>query len=279
MSSGVSDLKLSPQAFAILSALIEETAGLSYGLTDKEIFESKVCTRALEAGFESVLDYYYFLRYDAGARAELDALIEALVVHETFFFRELEPLRVMVEQFVLPLTARGMRPRIWCAASSTGEEPLTVAMLLSDAGVFDQVELIASDISASVLARARNGRYSPRTLRRGPIPAFAAPFMSATEQGVTVSAALRDAVRWRQLNLTNADQVRSVGTVDVILCRNVLIYFRDEVACRVVDGLTQQLRPGGALFVGVSESLMRFGTALACEEHGGAFVYRKPAAP
>jgi chemotaxis protein methyltransferase CheR len=275
----MSELRLTPQAFSILSALIEEAAGLCYTLADKEIFESKVCARAADAGFESVLDYYYFLRYDQNARAELDALIQALVVHETFFFRELEPLRVMVERFVLPLVATGAHPRIWCAASSSGEEPLTVAMLLSDAGVFDRVDLMASDISADVLERARKGQYSPRTLRRMPIPAFAMPFMTLTEQGVSVSAKLREAVQWRKLNLTNPHDVQSVGLVDVILCRNVLIYFRDEVAYRVVDHLTQRLRPGGALLVGVSESLMRFGTALACEEHGGTFVYRKPSQP
>jgi chemotaxis protein methyltransferase CheR len=271
----MSELRLTPQAFAILSALVEETSGLSYTLADKEIFESKVCARALDAGFESVLDYYYFLRYDQGARAELDALIEALVVHETFFFRELQPLRVMVGQFVLPLIKSGGRPRIWCAASSTGEEPLTIAMLLAAEGVLDKVELIASDISARVLARARKGEYSPRTLRRAPIPPFATPFMQVSDQGVSVSASLREAVQWRRLNLTNREHVQSVGKVDVILCRNVLIYFRDEVAHRVVEHLTQQLVPGGVLFVGVSESLMRFGTALHCEEHSGAFTYRK----
>ena len=225
---------LSPQVFSILSSLIEEQAGLSYTLADKEIFESKVCARAAEAGFESSLDYYYFLRYDDNARAELDALIETLVVHETYFFRELEPLRVMVSRFVAPLVAAGRRARIWCAASSSGEEPLTVAMLLADAGWLERVELIASDISASVLARARAGQFAARTLRRAPMPAFAQRFVTAEDSGVNVAPELRAAIEWRQLNLTNQAQVETVGEVDVMLCRNVLIYFRDEVARRVV---------------------------------------------
>ena len=82
----------------------------------------------------SLLDYYYFLRYDDDGKVELERLVEALLVHETYFFRELEPLQVLVEHFVEPLVKQGMRPRIWCAACATGEEPLTLAMLLASAG-------------------------------------------------------------------------------------------------------------------------------------------------
>ncbi len=272
--SSMSDLRLTPQLFSILSGLVEETAGLSYTLADKDIFESKVSTRAADAGFESLLDYYYFLRYDAAAKAELNALIEALVVHETYFFRELEPLRVMVTNFIAPQVAQGKRPRIWCAASSTGEEPLTLAMLLADAGLLERVEIIASDVSASVLERARAGQYGPRTIRRVATPAFAHRWLTVSGTSVSVAPALRARIDWRQLNLTSQPDVASVEDVDIILCRNVLIYFRDEVAIRVVQGLTAQLREGGRLIVGVSESLMRFGTSLECEEHGGVFTYR-----
>lgn len=278
MSGPLTEARLSPTVFSILSSLVEEHAGLCYTPADREIFESKVCARAAEAGFETALDYYYFLRYDDKGRAELQALIEALVVHETFFFRELEPLRVMVSHFVEPLVARGERPRIWCAASSTGEEPLTVAMLLAGAKLLSGVDLIASDVSATVLARARRAQYAPRTLRRVPIPAFAKNYVADTAEGVYVAPELRSAIDWRQINLMNAAEVEAIGEVDVILCRNVLIYFRDGLARRVVDALAARLRPGGALFVGVSESITRLGTALACEEHGGAFVYRKQAA-
>ncbi len=267
--------QLSPQVFSILSALIEEHAGLSYTLADKEIFESKVCSRAAEAGFDSPLDYYYFLRYDDTTRAELDLLTEALVVHETYFFRELAPLRIAMSHFVAPIVEEGRRARVWCAASSSGEEPLTMAMLLADAGILDRVELVASDISASVLARARAGKFAPRTLRRGPIPSFAERFVAQDEKSVRVAPELSAAILWRQLNLMDRAQIDSVGEVDVILCRNVLIYFRDEIATRVVQQLSAQLRPGGILLVGVSESLMRFRTSLVCEEHGGVFVYRR----
>ena len=145
-------LPLSPQVFAILSALIEERTGLHYDMHECELLADRVSPRAVERGFESLLDYYYFLRYDPGAGAELTLLVEALVVNETyFFFREVPALKVLVEDFVPKLIAQGARPRIWCAACATGEEPLTLAMLLDQAGLLDQVTLVASDISHRAL--------------------------------------------------------------------------------------------------------------------------------
>jgi chemotaxis protein methyltransferase CheR len=92
-----------------------------------------------------------------------------------------------------------------------------------------------------------------------------------------VTPALGEAVRWRQVNLQSREQVAAVGPADVVLCRNVLIYFSEATAVRVVGRLSDLLVPGGVLVVGVSESLLRFGTNLSCEEHGNVFHYRKPA--
>src|SRR4029077_18791643 len=99
-------LPLLPQVFTILAALIEERAGLHYRIEDLEILRDKVSTRAEQLGFESLLDYYYYLRYDANGVAELDALIEQLVVHETYFFRELDQLQVLARHLLPGLLAR-----------------------------------------------------------------------------------------------------------------------------------------------------------------------------
>jgi chemotaxis protein methyltransferase CheR len=272
----VSELPLSPQVFSILNGLVEEAAGLSCSLSELEIFGSKVSARAIEAGFESLLDYYYYLRYDEAGRLELERLIEQLVVHETFFFRELEPLKVLVERCVKPLVARGQRVRIWSAACATGEEPLTLAMVLADAGLLPHVDLIASDVSARVLERAKAADYGVRTLRRLPMPAFAQPYLTVKDNRVSVSSELMSAIDWRRVNLIERASVEAVGEVDVIVCRNVLIYFREERVRQVVEALGAQLKPEGVLLIGVSESLMRLGTGLSCEELSGVFFYRKP---
>lgn len=270
-------LSLSPSLFSLLSAMIEARAGLHYGVADRELFAEKVSARALEQGFESLLDYYYFLRYDPGGDAELGQLIEVLTVNETYFFRELDQLQWLVDELLAPRCAAGLRPRLWSAACASGEEPLTVAMLLADRGIVDQVQIVASDLSERALARARRGVYPLRSLRQRR-PALAARYLHPDEGRLVVAPELAAGIDWRRVNLVDDAEVAALGRFDVVLCRNVLIYFSDETARGVIGRLTRALRPGGALLIGISESLLRLGTALACEEHGGVFVYR-PVAP
>ncbi len=262
--------------FAILSALVQERAGLHYGSGTEDLFLERVSVRSQDVGFESLLDYYYFLKYDASGAEELDRLVDGLVVNETFFFRELEPLRVLVTELVEPLVRRGERPRIWSAACATGEEPLTLAMLLADAGLLDSVDLIASDISTRALDRARNGNHSKRSLRDVPDDGLTARWIRGEDGRPLVAPRLRAAVDWRRINLCDAAAVRAVGRCNVVLCRNALIYFDDATVVRVVDSISSVLVPGGALFVGISESLLRFATSLQCEERKRVFFYRKP---
>jgi chemotaxis protein methyltransferase CheR len=269
---------VTPATLAVLAAHVEDRAGLHYGVLDREILAEKAGARALEAGFESLLDYYYYLRYDPQGDAELERLVEALVVGETYFFRELAPVSLVADQLVPALLRQGSRPRIWSAACATGEEPLTLAMLLDARGLLDAVDLVASDISARALARAAAGRYGTRSIRDGAPPELVERYLrKEPDGGYTVSRRLVAAVDWRRLNLLERERLAGVGRVDVVLCRNVLIYFAEGTVARVVNNLASALRPGGALLVGVSESLLRFGTTLDCEEHGNVFLYRKPA--
>jgi chemotaxis protein methyltransferase CheR len=271
----MTDLSMTPQVFAILSGLVEERLGLYYALADKPLFENKVSARVLELGFDSALDYYYYLRYDDANGTELDALSETLVVNETFFFREYDQLQAVLTRFVVPKIEAGVRPRIWCAACSTGEEPATIAIWLAERGLLNAVDLIASDISAAALAIARAGRYRSRSLRQIPKGVDPTRWIEVGEGTLQLNPRIRDTIQWRKLNLLESDAVQTIAPLDVVLCRNLLIYFRDDVVRRVVEQLTDRLKPGGVLLVGVSESLMRFGTRLACEEHEGVFVYRK----
>jgi chemotaxis protein methyltransferase CheR len=267
-------LPLSPRVFAILAPLIEERAGLHYSLEDLDLLADKVSTKALDAGFESLFDYYLYLRHDPAGKAALDALIEALLVHETYFFRDPLPLEVLADDTALAVRA-GRRPRIWCAACSTGEEPLTLAIMLHERGVLDGVSLLASDYSQRALDRARLSEHNLRSTRALPA-GIEGRYLEVVEGRPVVRSDIVAAVVWRRLNLVDAEAIAAQGTFDAILCRNVLIYFKDEVARRVVESLTRALVPGGRLVVGTSESLLRFGTALVCEERRGAFFYTRP---
>jgi chemotaxis protein methyltransferase CheR len=266
-------LPLTSPVFAILSGLIEERLGLFFAAHDSDVLAEKVSPRALERGFDSLLDYYYYLRYDPGADDEFERLAEALVVNETYIGRELDQLSALVGILVPRLLAERDRLRIWSAACSTGEEPFTLAGMLSDRTLLPRVELVASDISQRVLDFAQRGRFSGRSLRA--LPPAASGWFEPDGDAVTIKPELRGAVRFMQLNLSDRAAVRRMAKLDVIICRNVLIYFRDVTIKRVVESLVEALNPGGYLLIGASESLLRFGGGLGCEEHGGAFFYRK----
>ena len=264
----------SPQVLSIIAALVEERAGLHYRLSDQDLFADKLLARAQEAGFESLLDYYYFLRYDDHEAVEVQRLVEALVVHETYFFRELHSLEVAIDHFVVPVHAAGRRPRIWSAACATGEEPLSVAILLAERGILDACDLVASDVSEQALARARRGRYRTRSVRNDGLD-LAARHLVREGNEIVVPQRLIDAVELRQVNLCDRAEVAAQGDFDLVICRHVLIYFAEPTVGSVVDALADRLPIGGGLLVGISESLLRFSSRLVGEELRGAFVYRK----
>lgn len=265
---------LSPQLFAIFSQLIEEVCGAHYGPSNRDLLVTKLEAHALDLGYDNLLDYYYWLRYDDAGGLGLHKLVEAIQVHETYFFRELAPLVQLVDGHLTRTIRTRGRARVWSAACSTGEEPFTLAMLLDDRGLLDQVELVASDISATAVARATTGRHSKHALRDGHPRDLARRYLEADSDGVSVAPRIRAAVRFLTVNLLDGDAVRRLGRFDAIVCRNVLIYFGDDQSARVLARLAGSLEPEGVIAVGVSESLLRLGSALVCEERGGSFFYR-----
>lgn len=267
-------LELTPPIFALLSELVERSSGLHHGPNDRDDFGAKVAAHAAELGFDSLLDFYYRLRYDDPDGSELQRLNEVLLVHESYFFRELAPLEQLVDSYLRDAVAARGRARVWSAACATGEEPLTLAMLLDARGLLDRVEIIATDLSAAAIARARSGRHVKRSLRADP-PELARRHLDEGTSGISVSPRIQRAVQFRTLNLVDDFAIGALGTFDVILCRNALIYLSDDEVVRVVGRLGRALEPTGVLAVGVSESLLRFGTSLVCEERGSSFFYRR----
>jgi len=269
-------MAMSPPLFVLFSTLVEEAAGISYSAEDRELLATKIADHAIDLGYASLLDFYYRLRYDDRDGFELRRLIEMLLVHETYFFRELPPLVQLVDEHLVSICKQpGGRARVWSAGCATGEEPYTLAMLLDDRGVLDRVEIIATDYSSAALTRAESGRHGRRALRDGHPAQLAAKYLEPSGQGVIVAPKIRSHVRFERLNLIDGQAIANLGTFDAILCRNVLIYFGEARIVSVVERLAAALRPDGLLAVGVSESLMRFGTSLVCEERGGTFFYRR----
>lgn len=271
----MASLELSPAVFAILSALIEEQTGLHYGLLDREVLAERASTRAEELGIESLLDYYYYIRYDANGPSELRALTEVLVVRETYFFREWVAIEALVSEIIEPWCKSGRKLRVWSCACANGEEPLSLAMLLHSKGLLDRVQIVASDISERGLSSAKSGLFGPRSVRQAPRPDLVERYLVRRPNGWSVDRALISKIDWRCVNLMHREGREALGTFDVILMRNVIIYFSDQTIRGLLDGLAQQLSDDGVLLVGVSESLLRLGTVFTAEERAGAFFYRK----
>jgi len=264
----------SAQVIAILAALVEERVGLHYRQEERELLGDKLVTRAEDAGFESLLDYYYFLRYDDPDGAEMKRLIQALLVQETYLFRELRALEVAVEQAVMPVIRRGRKARIWSAACASGEETVSLAVLMAERGLLDRCEIIGSDVSEVALERARRGRYRSRSLRSEGLE-LAARWLQRDGDEIVVPQPLLDAVELRKVNLCVPAEVAAQGELDLLVCRHVLIYFSEPTVVAVVASLAERLREDATMIVGVSESLLRFSTRLVGEEVAGAFLYRR----
>lgn len=272
LSAEMSALTLPEPLFAIWKRLIEERTGIHYVAGDRAFFASKLETRVTDAGFESALDYYYFLRYDPASKSEFDALIDALVVNESYFFREAEPLTALCESVLRPLCESGKRPRVWCSACASGEEALTLAMMLDAMGLLSKVDIVATDIGLRILKRAKEGDYGPRSLRALPT-GVVGRWLEMEGGRARVLPRLRETIDWRQMNLLDDEAIRALGTFDAVLCRNVLIYFSDATVQRVVASLSWALKETAPLLLGASESILQLGTLLKFEERGGACFY------
>jgi chemotaxis protein methyltransferase CheR len=271
-------LSLPPSIFTILRDLIHERAGLFYEDDKRDILANKLSPRVIERGFDSFLDYYYLLKYDQAAADEWKHVLDALSVQETFFWREIDAVQALV-QVILPewqASQRGETLRIWSAACATGEEPLTIAMALEQAGWFERlsIELHASDASQAAIAAARRGIYRQRAFRNLP-PALHAQYFTETAGGWQVAPALQARVRWAIANITVPAEVASMATAQVIFCRNVFLYFSPDSIRRTVHSFGERMAAPGYLFTGVSESLLRLTDRFELREIGGAFVYVK----
>ncbi|MFO0619386.1 MAG: CheR family methyltransferase [Polyangiaceae bacterium] len=264
--------ELSPTTFAILAALVEDRLGVHYRPEDKPIFESKLGERLVARGFGSALDYYYALRYDDPEGTEWARLSEALLVGETYFFREMYALDAAMTAIIEPALAAhpGRRARILSAGCSTGEEPLSLAMMADARGIGGRVEIVGADANRDALTRAARGVFRERSMRALP-SGYARYFSPAAEPAGAhrIDEAILGRVDFRQVNLLDRARIASLGAFDLVLCRNVLIYFRDDNVVDVARSLARALAKDGRLLVGASESLLCYGTELRCEEREG----------
>lgn len=279
--TGAHPTTLSDAEFRLFTAHVRERAGLHFDETTRYLVESRIARRIDETDFGSFASYFYQLRHGEGAEEELARLIDLLTTHETYFFRERSQLEALVCEIVpelrLRADRRGEPVRIWSAGCASGEEPYSVVMLGLEAGLVPgrDFQVLATDISRSILARARTGLYREASFRDGDESMRSRYF--ARKDGVSkISDEVRRHVDFMHLNLVDDAKLALIGTMDVILCRNVIIYFDLATKRRVMQTFHDKLRPGGCLLLGHSESLANVTTLFELKHLKRDLVYRRP---
>jgi chemotaxis protein methyltransferase CheR len=275
MTATSTSIMLKEATFKQLRDFIYEKSGIFIPDSKKYFLENKLVRRIQEKNFNSFEDYLYLVRYNSNG-AELTTLFDLVTTNETFFFREPHQFDVLFN-YVLPeiAGAKGSNNfKLWSAASSTGEEPYTIVMMRAERKPDSRIDVYASDISDGVLASAMKGKYSSYSVRNIPEP-YLKKYFQASGQTFELTPTIRDAVKFANINLTDEKKMRSMSDMDVIFCRNVLIYFDDKAKQKAVSLLYNSLRPGGFLFTGSTESLHNVTRAFKPVIINKVIVYRR----
>lgn len=278
MAFDADSLGLNAGPIALLRDLVHDRLGVHYADDRLDSLADRLAPLVAERGFGSFLDYFYLLKYDPLSDDEWDRVMDTLSVGETYFWREIDQMHAIVSH-VLPVLARQASGPItfWSVPCASGEEPLTIAMLLDSAGWFDRaaIRIYAGDASPAALARARAGRYRQRAFRSLPASYHERYFQRCGEAWQVDPALQAKVCDWQQINLMDQRDLAKVGSAHVVFCRNVFIYFSDDGVRRVVNTLADAMPMPGYLCVGASESLLRVTDRFELQELAGAFVYVK----
>ncbi|HTU81840.1 MAG TPA: protein-glutamate O-methyltransferase CheR [Candidatus Acidoferrales bacterium] len=254
----MSTILISEPEFAALRDSIRGRFGIYYDDTKQFLLQSRLQTRLLKNRCDSFAAYQRFLTSSPQREEEWDELASVLSNNETYFFRERAQLDVLASECVDEAVRAGGKLRVWSSACASGEEPYTIAMMLLETKrlVPSNVTIRASDISPRALERARTGFYRELSFRATP-PEMVAKYFKPFEGGFFVSDDVKRMVEFFRVNLLDRSGVAGVGAHDAVFCRNVLIYFDKPTQKRVVETFAEVLRPGGFLFLGHAESIMR----------------------
>ena len=275
------DLQLTDAEFRLFRDFFRDECGLHFGDESRFLLEKRLARRVRELDVGSFSAYHYLLQRDSSGDAEVANVIDELTTNETFFFRERGQLRALIAEILPQMIDRqgaARRPvSIWTAGCSSGEEPYSIVMMALEAGYTPgrDFRVYASDISRRMLQRARQGVYRPTSFRETEASLQAKYF--AEKDGVwRISDEVKRHVVFTRVNLLDRSRIALLGTMDVILCRNVIIYFDLETKRRVIGTFAEKLVSGGYLLLGHSESLINVSNAFELCHLRHDLVYRRP---
>ncbi|QGG48614.1 CheR family methyltransferase [Heliorestis convoluta] len=259
---------------AHLSKMIYEHCGIDYRKQEATL-SSKIASRLRELGLTSSEYATYLKTKDT----EWDKLIELITVNETYFFREDKVLEEF-QKLLLQYQNRSVHQplRIWSAACSSGEEPYTLAMLIKEKALFPPgaVQIIASDINPKILQKAKSGLYHKKSLsfRKMPDTMLRKYFLPQEEEYQIINE-VKEMIEFRRLNLFDPYLVGKMEKIDILFCRNVLIYFDGKAIQKIVNSFADIMKPGGYLFLGHAETITGTSRAFETIYQSSVFYYRR----
>ncbi|HEY1413580.1 MAG TPA: protein-glutamate O-methyltransferase CheR [Rhodopila sp.] len=245
---------ITPTDFTVIADLVRARSGIMLGLDKAYLVESRLEQVVRNRRYAGLAEIAARLRtHSDGSLA--DDIVEAITTNETSFFRDTKPFEHLRRHLlVLHASCPPAQPlRIWSAAASSGQESYSVAITVSEAGLGSRpVQILGTDISAEQINRARLGLYSEFEVKRGLSQDSLNRYFRRTDMGWRINDPLRKLVEFRKWNLL--DDLRPLGTFDLVFCRNVLIYFDLDTKRKVLDAIWDRLAPGGLLYLGGSET-------------------------
>jgi len=275
---------LSEDQFNRLRDIIYQRSGISFQPTKKYILESRLGRRLSELDIDTYDDYITFLTIGPYRDDEFQEMFNRITINETSFFRNAPQLEVF-ERVALPqileAKAASKRLRVWSAACSSGEEPYTLAMMIHRTlGIRFadwRIEILGTDISQKVLDLAAEGVYTNYAMR-STAPTILNKYFTQNGQNYVLDPTIRQMVNFEKHNLKDRLGAKRHGVFDVIFCRNVMIYFDENMKRSVVSLFEEMLDPKGWLFIGHSETLRGLSTAFESQPYPEGFCYRKASA-
>ena len=270
--------------FVMIRDLLYKKSGMFFPENKKYYLEPKIVKRMEALNFPSFLEYLRFLESGQNNQNEWGILFDEITINETFFFRDQPQLEAFEKHILVPLiearkNSDNKQIRIWSAACSTGEEPLTLAIiLLANLKIFARtfdIRITATDISKKALEMAKKGVYSKRAIQYVPGDYLNKYFTPLQDGHFKIKDTVKDLVKYSFANLRDKSHLSLLPSQDVIFCRNVLIYFDNPVRKEVIKNLYNKLNPSGYLFTGLSESLFNISNDFKLIFFNRAKAYKK----
>jgi len=269
---------LSPYYFDLLAQFLRKESGIVLKPEKSYSLRSKLQPLAKEWGYDTLNELVTHLYRERNNPEVVDAILNALTIKETSFFRDQKPFEALKKTILPELAERrgGRELKVWSAACSTGQEAISLAITLReilDPARADRSLVMGTDVSAEAVSRAKEGVYSELEMRRGVSPEVRRRFFEPVEGGYRPAKEIRNMLRYRELNLLEPDF--PLSRFDVVLCRNVLIYFDDEGKRKALENVHKRMADDGYLFTGAGEDAQRMDARFQRERIDGVQCFRK----